>query len=81
MRGDIFAFLGDNAALSSIGNILPHGGIDSMCILQSLHEALALEGPLNSIFAIADRVPEHRWLLDYPISPCLLAMKAFKLRF
>ena len=62
------AFLGDNAALSSIGNILPRGGIDSMCILQSLHEALALEGPLNSIFAIIDKVPGHRWLLDFVFS-------------
>jgi len=74
MRGDIFNYLGNyaaasEAALSSFGLVLPHEGIDSKCILQSLHEALALEGPLNSIFAITEKVPEHKWLLEYPISP------------
>ena len=28
----------------------------------------ALRGRLNSIREIADRVPEHRWLLNYPVS-------------
>ena len=46
---------------------MPHGGIDIPCVLQSLHDALALKGPLESIFAIADRVPEHSWLTSFPI--------------
>ena len=37
--------------------------------MQSLHDALALKGPLNSIIAIADRFPEHSWLINFPISP------------
>ena len=48
---------------------MPHGGIDTTCILQTLHDALALKGPLNSIIAIADRVPEHNWIINNPISP------------
>jgi len=73
LRTDIFQYLssaahGSSAALSSFSSVLPHGGIESTCILQSLHDALALQGPLNGIIAIAERVPEHRWLIDYPIS-------------
>ena len=68
LRADIFAYVGNFAALSSYGLILPHGGIDTPCILGCLHDALALKGPLNSIFAIANRVPEHNWLTNYPIS-------------
>ena len=48
---------------------MPHGGIESTCIIQSLHDALASRGPLNSIREIADRVPEHSWLMSYPVSP------------
>ena len=59
----------DSAALNSFGLVLPHGGIDITCILQTLHDALALRGPLNSIREIADRVPEHNWPLSYPVSP------------
>ena len=72
-RTDIFQYLasaahGSRAALSSFSSALPHGGIESTCLLQSLHDALALQGPLLGIFAIAEKVPEHRWLIGYPIS-------------
>lgn len=69
LTGNIFDFVGDSAARDSFGLVLPDGGIESTCILQSLHDALALRGPLNSIREIADRVPEHAWLLSYPVSP------------
>ena len=37
-------------------------------ILQSLHDALALRGPLSVASDIANRVPEHQWILSYPLS-------------
>ena len=69
LRSDIFSYLGDFAALDSLGNCLPHGGIQSPCILQSLHDALALRGPLSGICEIANRVPEHQWIIAYHVSP------------
>ena len=86
LGGDIFNYLGNyaaasEAALSSFGLVLPHGGIDSKCILQSLHEALALEGPLNSIFAITEKVPSISGFLIILFRLCLLAIKAFRLLF
>ena len=64
-----FTILGLSAALSSFGLLLAHGGIDTTCILQTLHDALALKGPLNNIREIAERVQEHKWLLNYPVTP------------
>jgi len=69
LRTDIFDFLGDQATLDSLCFILPHGGIKSPCILQSLHDALAFRGPLDGICDIAIKVPEHQWIITYPISP------------
>jgi hypothetical protein len=69
LRANIFAYIKDSAALSSFGLVLPHGGIDTTCILQTLHDALALQGPLNSIREIANRLQEHQWLLSYPVTP------------
>ena len=68
LRNAIFALLSDDASLDSFGNILPQGGIDSPSILQSLHDALALRGPLSVAPDIANRVPEHQWILSYPLS-------------
>ena len=62
-------FLGHSAAPFSFSHVLPHGGIESTCILQSLHDTLALRGPRNGIIGIANRVQEHQWILSYPISP------------
>ena len=60
--------LGDDATLDFIGSFLPLGGIQSPSILQTLHYALALRGPLSVACDIANMVPEHQWLLSYPIS-------------
>ena len=69
LSADIFSLLGDSVSLAAFAcNVLPQGGIDSTCILQTLHDALALRGPLNGIFAIANRVPEHQWILTFPVS-------------
>ena len=56
------------ATLDSFGHILPHGGVQSTCILQSLHDALALRGPLNDICEIVSRVQKHQRIMSYPIS-------------
>ena len=68
LRDAIFALRSDDATLVSIGNILPQGGIDSPSILQSLHDALAFRGPPRVASDIANRAPEHQWLLSYPFS-------------
>jgi len=47
---------------------LPLGGIKSPSVLQTLHDALALRGPLSVACDIANRLPERQWLLSYPLS-------------
>ena len=68
LRNIIFAMLADEAPLLSLGNCLPLGSIDSPSILQCLHDALALRGPLWPASAIANRFPKHQWILSYPHS-------------
>ena len=67
-RNEILALLADEAPLLSLGSCLPQGSIDSPSILQCLHDALALRGPLSPGSAIAIRIPEHQWTLSYPHS-------------
>ena len=79
LRADIYGYLGGFAALNSFALVLPHGGIDSTCILQALHDALALQGPLNGIREITNRVQEHQRIQSYPISPMPSSYKGIQI--
>ena len=45
-----FAFVGDNAAAVCLANVIPHGGIDSPIILQSLRDSLGLKRRMHLVY-------------------------------
>ena len=64
LKEQLFAFIGDNATAVSLANVVPHGGINSHSILQCLHDALALKGPLHT----GHKQIESYSLLDFALS-------------
>ena len=76
LKEDVFAFVGDSVTVSSQAlNQIFHGGINSPSILQSLHDALALKGPLSEVHCQIRLNPSHSWILTYPLSVATIPLR------
>ena len=64
LKEDFSEFVGDCAPLIRLANIMPHGGIDSPSILQSLHDTLALK----RLFILPSLNSANSWIPSYPLS-------------
>jgi hypothetical protein len=58
---------------------LPHGNLNSPCILGALLDCLEFEGPASQLASLGHSAETHQWILDYPRTPlpsCLRSIQS-----
>jgi len=69
LRQEVVKLLGDSAyVINYLNHGVPTGGLDSQPMLCTLLNALNFQGPLNVVRSVCSRIPEHKWILEFPDS-------------